>query len=64
MKIAKVTAIKLTGKEYDLLRDAANLIGTIVEEVDSDDFEDYNLDAVEHDIYAFLDDPNVEVEWE
>ena len=64
MKIAKVTAIKLTGKEYDLLRDAANLIGTIVEEKNSGDFEDYNLDAVEQDIYAFLDDPNVEVEWD
>ena len=64
MKIVKVTTIKLTGKEYDLLRDAANLIGTIVEEKNSGDFEDYNLDAVEHDIYAFLDDPNIEVEWE
>jgi hypothetical protein len=64
MKIAKTTAVKLTGKEYDLLRDAANLIGTIVEEKNSGDFEDYNLDAVEQDIYAFLDDPNVYVEWE
>jgi hypothetical protein len=64
MKIAKATVVKLTGKEYDLLRDAANLIGTIVEEKNSGDFEDYNLDAVEQDIYAFLDDPNVYVEWE
>lgn len=64
MKIAKTTAVKLTGKEYDLLRDAANLIGTIIEEKNSGDFEDYNLDAVEQDIYAFLDDPNVYVEWE
>jgi hypothetical protein len=64
MKIAKTTAVKLTGKEYDLLRDAANLIGTIVEEKNSGDFENYNLDAVEQDIYAFLDDPNVYVEWE
>lgn len=64
MKIAKTTVVKLTGKEYDLLRDAANLIETIIEKKDSNDFEDYNLDAVEQDIYAFLDDPNVEVEWD
>jgi hypothetical protein len=64
MKIAKTTVVKLTGKEYDLLRDAANLIGSIIEEKNSGDFEDYNLDAVEQDIYAFLDDPNVEVEWD
>ena len=64
MEVVRTVAVKLTGKEYDLLRDAANLIGTIVEEKNSGDFEDYNLDAVEHDIYAFLDDPNVEVEWD
>lgn len=64
MKTVKTTVVKLTGKEYDLLRDAANLIETIVDEKNSDDFSNYRLDTISQNIYEFLDDPNVEVEWE
>lgn len=64
MKIEKTITVELTGKEYNLLRDAADLIEDILSKVDFDDFgEDYDLRGIEHNILAFLDDPYVEVEW-
>lgn len=66
MKIAKTTVVKLTGKEYTLLHDAVDLVDDIVREADEDDFggKYYDLRGVRNTIYEFLDDPNVEVEWE
>lgn len=64
MEVAKRATLKLTGKEYQLLRDAVTLIDDIVEKIDTDDFgEDYNLRDAKDILYAFLDDPNVYVEW-
>ena len=66
MKITKTTVVKLTGKEYELLHDAVDLVDDIVREADVNDFggKYYDLKEVRDTIYAFLDDPNVEVEWE
>lgn len=65
MEIERTIKVKLTGKEYTLLQDAADLIGHIISEVDCDKLgEGYDLRGVEYVIYAFLDDTNVEVEWE
>lgn len=65
MEITKTTVVKLTGKEYELLHDAVDLVDDIVSGVD-DDFKGkyYDLKNVRNTIYAFLDDPNVYVEWE
>ena len=66
MEIAKTTVVKLTGKEYELLHDAVDLVDDIVAGLDDDDFgkKYYDLRGVRNTIYDFLDDPNVEVEWE
>jgi len=66
MEIAKTTVVKLTGKEYELLHDAVDLVDDIVSGIDEDDFKGkyYDLKNVRDTIYEFLDDPNVEVEWE
>lgn len=66
MEITKTTVVKLTGKEYELLHDAVDLVDNIVSGVDEDDFKGkyYDLKNVRDTIYTFLDDPNVEVEWE
>lgn len=65
MEIVRKITLKLTGKEYTLLRDAVTLIDNIVEKIDTDDFgEDYDLTDAKDILYAFLDDPNVYVEWE
>ena len=66
MEITKTTVVKLTGKEYELLHDAVDLVDDIVSGVDEDDFKGkyYDLKNVRDTIYTFLDDPNVEVEWE
>lgn len=65
MEVVKKIGIKLTGKEYQLLGDTASLIDDIVDKIDCDNFgEDYDLRDARDIIYAFLDDINVEVEWE
>lgn len=65
MEIVRELTVKLTGKEYTLLRDAANLIDNIVAGINGDDFgEDYDLESISHNIYEFLDDSDVWVEWE
>jgi hypothetical protein len=64
MKIAKTTTVKLTGKEYTLLQNAGDLVDDIVAGLDGDDFKDCDLRGARDTIYAFLDDPNVYVEWE
>ena len=66
MEITKTTVVKLTGKEYELLHDAVDLVDDIVSGVNEDDFKGkyYDLKNVRDTIYTFLDDPNVEVEWE
>lgn len=65
MEIVRELTIKLTGKEYTLLREAAHLIDNIVSGINTDDFgEEYDLESVSHNIYEFLDDPDVWVEWE
>lgn len=64
MKIARQLTVTLTGEEYTLLRNAADLIYNIVAEINTDDLEkDYDLESVSHNIYEFLDDINVYVEW-
>lgn len=65
MEVVKKLGVKLTGKEYQLLQDAASLIDDINAEINTDVFgEGYDLKGVEYIIYAFLDDTNVEVDWE
>lgn len=65
MEVVRTITVKLTGKEYTLLQDAAGLIGHIVSTLNFDDFvDDYNLREIEYNILEFLDDTNVEVEWE
>ena len=64
MEVVRTIAVKLTGKEYKLLQEAADLIGHIITEVNFDDFgEDYDLRGIEYNILQFLDDTNVYVEW-
>jgi hypothetical protein len=62
MEIVRTIAVKLTEKEYKVLKEAVNITDKIVAELGSDDFgEDYDLRDVEHILSAFLEDDNVYV---
>jgi hypothetical protein len=62
MEIVRTIAVKLTEKEYKVLKEAANITDKIVAELGSDDFgENYDLRDVEHILSAFLEDDNVYV---
>lgn len=62
MEVVKTIAIKITEREYKVLKEAANIAGNIIAELNTDDFgEDYDLRDVEHTISAFLEDDNVYV---
>lgn len=64
MEINRTLEIKLTGKEYNLLREAAHLIENITTETDSVELGyEYELYGIPQEIYAFLDDPKVTVDW-
>lgn len=62
MEVAKRVTVKLTEKEYELLRDAISLISNIDLELNPNDLEEeYDLRGVEDTIAAFLEDDDVYV---
>ena len=62
MEIVRTIAIKLTEREYKVLKEAINITDNIIAELGSDDFgDDYDLRDVEHTLTAFLEDNNVYV---
>lgn len=62
MEVVRTIAVKITEREYKVLKEAANITSNIVAELGSDDFgEDYDLRDVGHVLSAFLEDDNVYV---
>lgn len=62
MEVVRTITVKLTEKEYKVLKEAANITDNIIAELNTDDFgEDYDLRDVGHIISAFLEDDNVYV---
>lgn len=62
MEVVRTIAVKITEREYKVLKEAINITDNIIDELGSDDFgEDYDLRDVGHTITAFLEDDNVYV---
>ena len=62
MEVVRTIAVKITEREYKVLKEAANIADNIITALSTDDFgDDYDLRDVGYTISAFLKDDNVYV---